>query len=129
MYKLITYNIVFYFHEIIILITLYFLLETQSSSEQQCEGSIVKENVADCSLQSDLSMHGLMNSTFVSNENTGSDNVVHCNLSYSGHSLCENGFTEEDNNLSINGQSLSDNGFSEEDNSNFLNLEIQLVVH
>ncbi len=86
--------------------------------------------MADSSLQSDLTMNDfVMNSTFVSNENTVTDNLVHCNLSINGHSLCENGFSEEDNNSSINGHSLCENGVSEEDNNNYLNLEIQLVVN
>jgi hypothetical protein len=56
------------------------------------------ENVADCSLQSDMSMNDcLMNSTSVNNENTAPDNLLNSNLSINANSLCENLFSEEEN--------------------------------
>ncbi|KAK4008769.1 hypothetical protein OUZ56_013900 [Daphnia magna] len=69
------------------------------SNLQQHEESGI-ENVADCSLQSDMSMNDcVMNSTSVSNENTAPDNLLNCNLSINANSLGENLLSEEENSM------------------------------
>jgi hypothetical protein len=66
------------------------------SNLQQHEESGI-ENVADCSLQSDMSMNDwVMNSTSITNENTAPYNPLNCNLSINGNSMSENLFSEEE---------------------------------